>query len=67
MVPIEVFPAPMLAIAHAIPQFWAVQAWQQLIFDGGDLGAIAGPILVLLAFAVALLGTATLALRRQLS
>ena len=66
MVPIEVFPAPMLAIAHAIPQFWAVQAWQQLIFDGADLGAIAGPILVLLAFAVALLGTATMALRRQL-
>lgn len=67
MVPIEVFPAPMLAIAHAIPQFWAVQAWQKLIFDGAGLGAIAGPILVLLAFAVALLGTATVALRRQLS
>ena len=67
MVPIEVFPAPMLAIAHAIPQFWAVQAWQKLIFDGAGLGAIAGPVLVLLAFAVALLGTATMALRRQLS
>ncbi len=67
MVPIEVFPAPMLAIAHAIPQFWAVQAWQRLIFEGAGLDGIAGPVLVLLAFAVALLGTATMALRRQLS
>ena len=67
MVPVEIFPAPMLVVAHAVPQYWALTAWQDLVFDGATLGGIIGPVLVLVAFATALLAGATLLLRRQLT
>lgn len=67
MVPLEVFPPAMLAVARLTPHYWAVTAWQQLVLDGDGIGAITGQLAVLGAFAVALLGAATLVLRRDLS
>ena len=42
-------------------------AWQRLVFDGDDVGAIIGPLLVLLGFASVLLLLATRALHRGLT
>lgn len=66
MVPLEIFPAAMESLAHAIPHYWAVRAWQQLIFEGAGVGAIVPSLLALIAFAAAFLGLATVLLRRQL-
>jgi ABC-2 type transport system permease protein len=66
MVPLEVFPPVMLAVAHAVPQYWAMTAWQQLVFDGDGVGAIVVPLAVLTAFAVVLVGSAAAVLRRLL-
>jgi ABC-2 type transport system permease protein len=66
MVPLEVFPPAMLAVAHAVPQYWAMTAWQQLVFDGDGAGAIVVPLAALTAFAVALVGSAAAVLRRLL-
>lgn len=66
MVPLEVFPAGMLTVAKAVPQYWAMTAWQRLVFDGDGLGDIAGPVLVLVGFAVLFVGLAAVRLRRML-
>lgn len=66
MVPLEVFSPTMRGVAHAVPHYWAMVAWQRLIFDGGGIGAIAVPLLVLAAFAAALLTVAVVTLRRAL-
>lgn len=67
MIPLEVFPGPMLAVAHAVPQFWAIDAWQKLIFDGEGLGAIAPNLVALALMALALGGFAASLLRRELT
>lgn len=67
MIPLDVFPEPMRVVAHVVPQFWAIEGWQQLIFDGDGLGGIARSLAVLSGFAVMLLGAATVALRRDLT
>lgn len=61
MVPLEVFPPVMAAIARTVPHYWAMTAWQRLIFDGEGLEAIVGPLLVLIGFGVTFL---VLAIRR---
>jgi len=66
MVPLEIFPPAMLTVAHAVPHFWAMTAWQRLIFDGDGVTAIAGPLAVLALFAVLLVGLASATLRRLL-
>lgn len=66
MVPLEVFPSAMATAAKAVPQYWAMTAWQQLVFDGDGLSAIVGPLAVLTCFAAAFLGLATLRLRHTL-
>jgi ABC-2 type transport system permease protein len=65
-IPAEIFPPPMLALAHAVPHYWAMTAWQTLIFDGGGLGDIAGSLAILVGFAAVLWLLATMTLRRQL-
>lgn len=67
MVPLEVFSPTMRGVAHATPQFWAITAWQRLIFDGDGIGGIAVPLLVLAAFAAVFLTSAVLVLRRSLA
>jgi ABC-2 type transport system permease protein len=66
MVPLEIFPPTMRTIAHVVPQFWAITAWQRLVFDGVGLTGVLGPVVVLGAFAVVFLGFATWVLRRDL-
>lgn len=67
MAPLEVFPPAMLAIAHLTPHYWAVIAWQELVFDGGGVADIAPSLAVLLAFAAVFLAIATPILRRDLT
>lgn len=67
MVPLEVFPAAMEAVAHAVPHFWAVRAWQQLVFDGDGVSAILPSLAALTGFAAAAIALATAMLRRQLT
>ena len=66
MAPLEIFPDAMVKVAHAIPHYWAMTAWQQLIFDGDGVGAIASSLLVLGLFAVTFVSLATIFLRRSL-
>lgn len=66
MVPLEVFPDAMRAVAHAVPHSWAVTAWEELIFDGGGIGDIAPNLAVLLGFAAAMLAAGAAVLRREL-
>ncbi len=67
MVPLEVFPQGMLTVARATPHYWAMTAWQQLVFDGDSIGAIALPLVVLVGFAAVFLLLATQALHRTLT
>lgn len=66
MVPAEIFPSSMLVVARMVPHYWAMRAWQSLIFDGAGLGAIAGDLAVLAAIGAALVVVATLLMRRSL-
>ncbi|MDO8363095.1 MAG: ABC transporter permease [Actinomycetota bacterium] len=66
MVPLEVFSPTMRSVAHAVPQYWAMTAWQRLIFDGEGIGGITMPLLALAGFAVVFLTGAVLALHRSL-
>ncbi len=66
MVPLEVFSPTMRSVAHLVPQFWAMSAWQQLIFDGAGIDDIAGPLLALAGFAAVFLSGAVWALHRSL-
>lgn len=67
MVPLEVFPAAMRAVAHATPHYWAVESWQRLIFDRAGVVDVLPALGVLLAFGVALTGAAAVILRRDLT
>lgn len=66
MVPLEIFSPTMRSVAHVVPQYWAMTAWQRLIFDGDGIAGIAGPLLVLTGFAVVFVTGAALVLRRAL-
>ncbi len=66
MVPAEIFPPSMLVVARMVPHYWAMRAWQSLIFDGAGLGAIAGDLAVLAAIGTALVVVATVLMRRSL-
>lgn len=64
MVPLEIFPPAMATVARAVPHYWAMTAWQRLIFDGDGVRAIAGPVLVLTCFGVGFLWLAARRLTR---
>jgi len=67
MMPLEVFPPAMLAVAHAVPQYWAIRSWQELVFDGAGTATIAPALAVLTGYAAILVAAATLLLRRSLT
>jgi len=67
MTPVEVFPPALVRVAHAIPHYWALEAWRTLIFDGGGLVDIAPSLGVLAGVAVVLGGSAVAVLRRDLT
>ncbi len=67
MIPVEVFPPTMLAVARIVPHYWAMVGWQNLIFDGGSATDIAGSLAMLAAFGVALVAVASYLLHRDLT
>ena len=67
MVPGELFGEPMSTIAQLTPQFWALDAFRQLVFYGAGLEDILTQLAVLLVFAAVLVGAGTVGLRRSLT
>lgn len=64
MVPPEVFPEAMRAIAHVTPHAWAIDAFRELSLRSGHLLQILPQVGVLAAMAVLLLGLAVWRFRR---
>ncbi|OHV37873.1 hypothetical protein BCD49_15495 [Pseudofrankia sp. EUN1h] len=67
MVPPEFFPPVMTTIAHATPHYWAVTAWESVLFDGAGVAGVATHLGVLAAAAVVLVSLAAGLLRRDLA
>ena len=67
MVPIELFQEPISTIARLTPQYWAIDAFRQLVFFDAGLPDILTQLLVLVFFAVVLVGAGTWGFRRTLS
>jgi ABC-2 type transport system permease protein len=63
MVPLEVFPDSVRAIAHATPHAWGNDAFAELIRDEGDVADILPELGILLGYAAILLSLATWRLR----
>ncbi len=47
MVPLEIFPDTMTTVAHVVPQYWAMVAWQKVVFDGAGIGSILPSLAIL--------------------
>jgi ABC-2 type transport system permease protein len=67
MVPIDLFPDPMVTIAHLTPHAWALDAFDQILREGGTFADVAPELGVLAVYAGALLVVASLAFRRRLT
>jgi len=67
MWPLALVPDWLRTAGHAVPHAWAVDAWTTLLSRNGDLSSILRDLVVLAAFATALLTLASLALRRRLT
>jgi ABC-2 type transport system permease protein len=67
MVPLQVFPPTMQAIAHITPHAWANDAFAQLIANGASITGILPQLGVLVGFAAALLTLATWRLHQVLT
>jgi len=66
MWPLEIVPETVRLVGHATPHAWAVDAWVTVLSRGGGLTDIAGYLAILATYAAALLGIASLRLRRSL-
>lgn len=66
MYPLEIVPRVLQIVGHFTPHAWAVDAFFDL-GKGASLGDVAGPILIIAAFAVGLLPLATWRLRRAIT
>ena len=67
MVPIEVFPPIMRTLSHATPHAWAIDAFHDLLLNGGGLAGVLPQVGVLLVFAAGLLALASFRFRRQVT
>lgn len=67
MVPIETFPPGMVTVAHAVPHYWAMQAWTDVIFDGVGVAGIAPQLVALCGFALVFAVLAVVRLRSDLT
>ena len=67
MWPLEVVGDTMRAVGHVVPHAWAMDAWQDLVFDRAGLAAVAPELGVLAAWAAALLVVAAWRLHRALT
>ena len=67
MVPIEVFPPIMRTLSHLTPHAWALDAFHDLLLNGGDVVTILPQLGALVVFAVGLLALASFRFRRQVT
>jgi len=67
MVPSELFQEPIATISQLTPQYWAIDAFRELVFYGAGLADILTQLAVLLVFAIVLLALGTVGLRRSLT
>jgi ABC-2 type transport system permease protein len=67
MVPIEFFPPAMVTVAHFTPHAWALDAFDEILREGGTVADIGPELGVLAVFAAALLAIATVAFRRRIT
>ena len=67
MWPLEVTPPLMQAIGHLTPHAWAMDAWTEIIYDGGGLSDITVDVAALSGFAIVLSILAVVMLRRRLT
>ncbi|MFK4084901.1 ABC transporter permease [Kribbella sp. NPDC020789] len=67
MWPLAMVPDTVRLIGHVTPHAWAVDAWITVLSRGGGVRDIAGDLGILAAFAVGLLGLASVVHRRRLS
>ena len=67
MWPLEIVGSTMRTVGHAVPHAWAVDAWTALVARNAHIGGIAHELVVLLAFAAALLGIAAVRLSHSLT
>jgi ABC-2 type transport system permease protein len=67
MVPLEVFPEAVRTIAHATPHAWAIDAFHEMLLNGGGFADVLPHVGVLAGFAVVLLGLAVLRFRRLIA
>ncbi|MCL4291784.1 MAG: ABC transporter permease [Acidimicrobiia bacterium] len=66
MVPLEVFPDTMTTVAHVVPHYWAMVAWQKVVFDGAGIGSIVPSLAVLGGLGAVCVVVAGASLRRDL-
>ncbi|HLS65234.1 MAG TPA: ABC transporter permease [Ruania sp.] len=67
MVPQEIFPASLQFVASLTPHGWGYRAFAEIQRHGGTLADIAGPLGVLVGFAVVVLVLGSLLLRRSVA
>jgi ABC-2 type transport system permease protein len=67
MVPLEVFPPGVRAVAHVTPHAWANEAMAEIVRRDGTIGDVTLELAVLAAYAAVLLVLATWRLRRVLT
>ena len=67
MWPLSIVPRPMQLIGHLTPHAWAMDAWQELIFDGASLGGILPNLAVLAGMAAVVGPLAARRLRRSVT
>ena len=66
MVPVEVFPEGLRRVSRATPHYWALEGWKALMFDSARMVDIGAELAILAAFAIVLIGVASIMLRRSL-
>jgi ABC-2 type transport system permease protein len=52
LAPLAILPHWVRVIAPATPGYWAMRGFRVVILDGGGVGAVLGPVVMLLAFTV---------------
>jgi ABC-2 type transport system permease protein len=66
MWPTEIVPRAMQVVGHISPHAWAMDAWQELIYDRADLAGIAPNLAVLGGMALVVGAFAVRQLRRSM-